>query len=394
MRRKDKLIKEAFGVYQRANAGEKNTDSDSLFEIDGGFEEKIYCCIKRMHIANPRVKARRIKFGILMAVVLCIVAGFLTYYQLHKPVAITQKLNSLYQEAYNWHCNCDENYTPSRVFGADGNLGYDAVMLNAELAERFDALEISYSKTEQTMFSQNSDSKAGEKDTFCGTGADAALWNVYRLSDRESSYYYILKDNAGQMALAKFAGVCTFYGGNSDRAGTDTICREVYSIESAKDVRSITLTRVQEKGKDEPEKLMAVYTRKQEKENIISILLQRNVIRDIQEGSEVEAGGEEKHRRNQQSIEALYGKDWKEAIEVMGEKCYILSIENRYHENFCLGVAVEGEAVQVFTGIFAQKELSSTTLADGEAFIYRDTRCVELSEEQQKQIQGWIAAAE
>ena len=90
----------------------------------------------------------------------------------------------------------------------------------------------------------------------------------------------------------------------------------------------------------------------------------------------------------------MYGKDWKEVIEAMGEKCYILSIENRYHESFCLGIAVEGETVQVFTGIFAEKELSGTTLADETAFVYRDTRCVEFSKEQQKNIQEWITAAE
>lgn len=86
MGREDKLLKEAFLIYQNANAGEARREENNLPDIGctDGVEDKIYHFIERLHITNPRVKARRIKLAVVIIFVLCLLAGFLPYHQAHR----------------------------------------------------------------------------------------------------------------------------------------------------------------------------------------------------------------------------------------------------------------------------------------------------------------------
>lgn len=381
MQKKDKLLKEAFSVYQSANMekyDENVSGRDEFPEYTEGFEDRIYHCIERMHITNPRAKARRIKFAILGMIALCCIGIFLFYQYKHKPVEVTKQLENLFQEAYEWHCGYDPEYIPPKVFEKGKGLRYEAILLNTELVEKVEKLDLPCRKTGKIMSNGYSD--------FCGTGV-GPYWNVYELTDRKSHYYYILKDNAGQMAIARYVSVWNGYEAQEDRLGTDTICKEIFGVETAKDIRSVTLERYQAKSESDPERLMAMYTSKRDKENILSVFGRKNSIYQVGENEEEDVT-EKSH-----SDEKLSEKSWADAIADTPENCYLLGIENKYHETFLLGIVAVGENVQVFVDIHGKGTQEKMVLGDvvllSDAMYY-----AELSDEQKKQIGEWIKKAE
>lgn len=402
MGKRDKLLKQAFTEYYSANLEKKLSQEKNhsfAFEYTEGFEDKIYHCINRLHIANPRVKARRIKFGILLVLVFCFTAGVLIHYYKYKPADTTKKIEKLYQEAYAWHesnfyKNLEEQnqkdsekeqenlttvYTPPNMEGLEGKVSYEVLLLNTELTVKLEESGIKYQKTGERMSSSIL--------SHCGV-SEPMGWDVYELSDRKSHYYYILKDGAGQVAIARYAVCRTSWNDKQERAGTDTICEDIFGMKAVEDVRAVTLERYQARSKNEPEKLVAIYTGESEKQKILSIFQRNNLIRSVYEGMPDTEGGESA-LPEWCSIKELYGKGWKDAVSIMPEKCFLLALENRYQENFLMGVVVDGKNVQIFVDLKSERN-SNGGQEDGT--FENDAYCVELSKEQQQQISDWISS--
>ena len=129
MGKKDKLLKEAFLVYQSANTKHSESESSAmkdLPEYTEGFEDKIYRCIERMHITNPQEKAKKIKVAVFGLLILCCLGVFFFYKYKHKPVEATKQLEELFQEAYDWHYT-HEDYIPERVYEEGSDLQYEVL---------------------------------------------------------------------------------------------------------------------------------------------------------------------------------------------------------------------------------------------------------------------------
>ena len=156
-----------------------------------------------MHIVNPHQKARRLYLGILMVLVVCISGGFLTYYYKERPVRTTKELEKLYQDGQEWLENAGA--VPEIVYEKGSNLKYEVIYLNTELSNRLEASDIPYRKAEaaegvRLMKTQKRPFLREEEDI------GGVEWEVYSLSDRESRYYYVLKNGNNDYALARYAG--------------------------------------------------------------------------------------------------------------------------------------------------------------------------------------------
>ncbi|RKI40628.1 hypothetical protein D7V86_05285 [bacterium D16-51] len=386
MRKEDRLIKEAFEVYQSAGveglAGGKGRGEE--MEYTEGFEDRIYRCIERLHITNPRQKARRLYLGILVLLVVCISGGFLAWRQLYKPVRATKQFAALFSERQKELA--EAGAAPGIAYEEGSSLKYEFVYLDDDFSNRLENSGISYQKAEGGLKMQVQEYPLLREEEV----RDSKEWEVYRLSDRESKYYYVLKNGDGDVALARYAGVRLEKTGE-ERANMERICKEVYGIASAKDIRSITLERYQGRSSAEPDKLMAVYTKEEDKEYILSFFCQDNKVHGAWESEE--GLGDV----SWQPIDALKKKGWKEAVEEMPEKCYLLALENRYHENFLMGIVKEEERVQVFVDMQQQRGntkyyMSNDVVMDVGSDI--DVYCVELSKEEQQEAAEWIQKAD
>lgn len=387
MRKKDRLIKEAFEVYQSVGLGDyaKKQKGGEEMEYTEGFEERIYNCIKKMHIVNPRQKARRIYLGILMLFVVCISAGFLTYHHLNRPVRVTKEFARLYQEGKKRLE--DAGTEPGIAYEKGSNLKYEVVLLDTELSNKLESSDIPYQKesSAQLMKSQTKPLLREEEETGGGE------WEVYNLSDRDSRYYCVLKNGNGDYALARYAGVRLEKDGQ-ERADMEEVCREVYNITDAEDIRSITLERYQGKSKAEPDKMIAVYTKEKEKEGILSFFQQENTIYGAWE-----AYSHGYADNSLQPITELQKLGWQEAVEYMPENCYLLALENVYHENLLMGIVKDGEQVQIFVDMQQQRGNTKYYMLSDVVFDVGsdiDVYCVQLSEDEQKEIAKWIRNAE
>lgn len=370
MRKKDRLIKEAFEVYQSANQKDDTEGQKKEMEIEytEGFEDKIYRCIEKLNIVNPRQKARKIWLGILLILLIGISGGFLLCYHSHKPVNATKEIDALYKEARERLEK--QGCAPTGSVSAKGsNINYSVIRLDKELTNRLKASDIKYQKVKEKSLKEMTQSWGG-----CCMGYDLTVWNAYELSDRDSHYYYILKDDSGQLAIARYAGA-EIGNEKKDRADTEEVCKKIFGIESAKDIRSITLERYQAKSKEEPEKLVAMYVGEQEKSYILSFFRQDNLIYNVREKGE--QGDEGYADVRWQPIEKLRSKKWEDAVKLMPQNCYLLALENKYHENFLVGVVKDGDRVQIFTDMMHGQE-----------------QCMQLSSEEQEEIAQWIDKAE
>ena len=386
MRKEDRLIKEAFEVYQSAGVeglvGGKGREEG--IEYTEGFEDRIYHCIEKLHITNPRQKARRVYLGVLVLLVVCISGGFLAWHQLYKPVRATKQFAALFSERQK---ELEEaGAAPEIVYEEGSSLKYELVYLDHDDTNKLENSGISYQKAEGGIKMQVQEYPLLREEEV----RESREWEAYRLSDRESKYYYVLKNGNGDVALARYAGVRLEKTGE-ERADMEKICKDVYGIASAKDIRSITLERYQGKSNAEPDKLMAVYTKEEDKAQILSFFCQDNKIHGIWEE------GEGFKDVSWQPIDALQKKGWKEAVEEMPEKCYLIALENKYRENFLMGAVKEGEKVQVFVDMQQQRgntkyyRLNDVVIDVG---VDINVYCAEFSEKGQQEIAGWIQKAD
>lgn len=387
MRKKDQLIKEAFEVYQSAGMEDYAVQQKRGEEIEytEGFEDRIYHCIKKMHIVNPRQKARKIYLGILILLAVCISGGFLAYHHLNKPVRVTKEFARLYQEGRKRLE--DAGAEPGIAYEKDSNLKYEYVLLDTELSNKLESSKIPYQKEGGTRLMKSQTKPLLREEEETGGGE----WEIYNLSDRDSRYYCVLKNGNGDYALARYAGARLEKDGE-ERADMEEICREIYGITDAADIRSITLERYQGKSEAEPDKLIAVYTKEKEKEHILSFFQQENKIYGAWEG--YSHGGADS---SIQPIAELQKAGWKEAVEYMPEKCYLLALENVYHENFLMGIVKDEDKVQIFVDMQQQRGNTKYYMLSDVVFDVgsdTDVYCVQLSEAEQEEIAQWIRSAD
>lgn len=367
MRKKDKLIQEAFEVYQSGR--KENTDHTDDFYSEG-FEDKIFYCIEKMHIKNPRFKARIISIGIVMILLFCLALGCFIYYRGQSSIRTTQRMEELWEEAYQSGGvgGVKMRYIYTEEPGTDRYNGvmceYQTIVLNYEQREQFEKYDIAYHKTSKELLCSPADLLGATCGTelMSGTGLMIDYRTVYQLSDRSSEEFLILKDESGDMvSLAKYVGVSSSLI-NPMMLYSKDICQNIFGIQSIEDIRSITLERYQERNKENTEKLLAVYTDSKSQEQFLSCFQKENKIHMYSEnfGNLVQEGEEnsaddlvEESTESVQWMEGTAGKTWEEITKEMPEKCYFLVFENIWKENWVMGLLVEEDAVQIYidTGI-------------------------------------------
>lgn len=365
MRRKDKLIQEAFEVYQSAQSA-KIDDMDKLYSE--GFEEKIFNRIEKMHIKNPRIKARIIYVVSILVCVICITGSILFYYHSQESMRITQHVEKIWKEA----CASGDVETrylrkPDEKNGKSlGGYVYKTVALTSEQSKQFEGYNIDCRKQNISLVGS-----AADMGSFCGTGMEIDSREVYQLSDRGSQLYLILKEKDDKtVSLAKYAGVDSGTVSQEVATGKDII-QDIYGIKSADDIRSITIERYQERSTNDTEKMVAMYTNLKEKKVFLSTFGKENQVAIFKEGNV--------KKDVMRFIAGTEGKTWEEVSKKFPKKCYLLAIENKMEENWVMGILIEKDNVQIYID----------TSADDE-----QVRCLVLEDEEQKWLSEMIKEAD
>lgn len=354
-RKKDRLIREAFEVYQSGSKHEFNDDDDFYPE---GFEDKIFNCIEKMHIKNPRTKAHIIYIGCVIVLIACLLSGIYVYYQSQSSVRTTQQIEKLWKEACNAKgLNIQERFIYADVSEAAENdtmiYEYQTVTLNVEQKKQFEKYHIDCHKTEKKLEVYTSEMES----LVYETGKTIDDREVYQLSDRLSEEYFVLKEDGELVGLAKYVGT-TSESVIQGTVSSKEICEDIFGLTSVEKVRSITLERFQERSKDNTDKLLAIYTKsKQQKEFLSRFIKENKIILDTKAFNM-------QNEKTMQLIEGTYGKTWEEVTKEMPEKCYLLGFENIYRETWVMGLIVEGNSVQIYI---------DTNLADEVHYLELDT---------------------
>lgn len=386
MRKKDRMIKDAFAVYQSEKEKEncQNDTSKEVFYTEG-FEDKIYQYIQNLPIKNPREKAHRIWITLLAVLILCIGTFFGVYHASQKSVRATAQIEKIYEQA----AERMEKLSPGKqmyvIRDDDGSKLYQIQVLNSPLEKKLQSSDVSYQREKKLTFLSVSSCAQylsnGIRDEAivcyqsCASQMMTQQWRGYTLSDRQSKQYYILKKTSGEMAIAKYCGI-SLNVETKKKESVQTILKDVFGIRKADDVRSISLECYQAKSEAEPDKLIEAYVRKEAKQQILSYFGKDSVIHDIgnnhsEHWSEPDSSW--------QPIEKLQQKGWDSAVKLVPKQCYYLGIENQYHETYLMGIVKEGEKVQVFVD---QKRTDTIGFS------------VQLSEDTQKQMAEWIDKTE
>lgn len=383
MRKKDRMIKDAFAVYQSEKEKEncQNDTSKEVFYTEG-FEDKIYQCIQNLPIKNPREKAHRIWIMLLAVLILCIGTFFGVYHASQKSVRATAQIEKIYEQAEKRMKKLSSGRQMYVIKDGDSSKLYQIQMLNSALEKKLQESDIRYEQKSKLTFlsvsscSQYLSSGTTYQAVACYTSqAMAQQWKGYTLSDRQSKQYYLLKNTSGDMAIAKYCGI--WLNAESEKKETvQNVLKDVFDIQKAEDVRSISLERYQAKSEAEPDKLIAAYVKKEEKKQILSYFDNDSVIHSIEMDNR-EASADS--TGSLQPIEKLRQKGWDAAVKLVPKQCYYLGIENKYHEMYLMGIVKEGQKIQIFVN---QKRTDAIGFS------------IQLSVEKQKQIAEWIDRAE
>lgn len=358
MRKKDKLIQEAFKAYQSGQS-DKPDDMDKLYSE--GFEEKIFNRIEKMHIKNPRIKARIIYVVSILLCVICLTGGILYYYQSQESMRTTQRVEKMWKEAcasggvggVKTRYLCKKEEKSGKWLGG---YVYKTVTLTREQSKLFEGYNIDCKKQDISLVGS-----AADMGSFCGTGTASDSREVYQLSDRGSRLYLILKEKDNKtVSLAKYVGADS--GTELQEAVTSKdIIQDIFGIKSADDIRSVTIERYQERSKNDTEKMVAMYTNSKEKKAFLSVFGKENQVAIFKKGIA--------KKDVMQFVAGTEGKTWEEVSKKFPKKCYLLAIENEMEENWVMGILIEKDNVQIYVD----------TSADDE-----QVRCLVLEDEEQK----------
>lgn len=321
MRRKDKVIKEALQIYQQEK---KETLPVYQEEERDSFEDRIYEKIRKMDIPNPRRKAHMVSLAIMVVFVVAIGMFFMQYRNKNRVSNTTKMIEKLYQEGS----------TDGSKYGIDVLRGtirqekkeYIYLIRYLSSTQKNALRKVAYKKTSYTL-EQKQGGKTGTA-IVCYARAPyhnqkEKTWKVYQLSDRKSHCYYILKDKDENMAIAKY--VFAWQG----LKGKDVL-KDKFAIQKGEDIRSVTLERYRARSKENTDRIVAVYTKEQEKANILQAIKKIN-----QNSKEPKAGKEDGFNAHEVS--------WDEISSKKPADCYYLTIENRQKEKWILGVYCSGK---------------------------------------------------
>ena len=347
----DRAIREAFRLYhsaQNQEMGKKRGEGTGFqrrisgneegyledFQENGG-EERIFRMIENLPIENPRRKARRIWIGGMVAVLLCVLAVCMVHYIGEKPARITRAL----QEVYSTSGKRLESGTSNCLFTWEG-LVYQCHYLTSEEQRTLHRKGVAYEKTEEDVFGNF---------TEC---------QVYYISGRESRQFILVEDQTQQVSLGKFIGYKYCQGqlasgeeafGASDGSGErknyclGDILEKVMGIHSPEDIRTVTLERSRAVSRDNPEKMVAMWTKREDREWFWQFFLGKHEVWSPHPGGEDTQ--EELRRLREQGVPITYGKGlfgWQsQVLEKIPEQAFYLEIENKQHEIFILGLILE-----------------------------------------------------
>lgn len=328
----------------------RHEEKEETFYTEG-FEDKIYDWIRKLPIRDPRRKAKRIWLTCVGILVVAIMASFAVYHHAQKPVRATAQIEKLFVEAGKKMLSLPSGLELYVQQEGGSSALYQIQILNTEQESKLKRSDISYQRCKGGQFTETHPSGGG---VVCCYVAEPyrQSWKAYSLCDRDTKQYYILQNEMGDMAIAKYCGI-NLYSGAEKRDSVKGVLKNIFGITTAEDVRSISLERCKAKSEAEPDKLIEAYVGTEEKQNILSYFGEDSLILSLQECHE-------------------------DAIPELDD-AYYLGIENQYHEVYVMTIVKKGEKVQVF--------------ADKKRMDANGFR-VELSEEMQKQIAAWIDWAE
>lgn len=367
--KKDRAIREAFQIYDSAKVqSAKGEDSDFRGNSSGAAEEflnafeesraeeRIYRMIEKLPIENPKKKARRIWIGSVAAVLLCVLSGCVIHYVMEKPVRATRALQEVYRTSGKRMGSGKAN-----PLATSEGLLYQCHDLTEKEQKRLTESGVTYQKQKGGIY-----------------GDFSQEVQVYHISERESCQFILVKDRNDRVCLGKFIGyhysmgvlaASQDDGGKVQDCNTGDILEKVMGIHSPKDIRTVTLERSRGISKEDPQRLVAMWTREEDRRWFYEFFLEKNKIfsPDLA-GRETEAEAEQIKK---EGMPITFGKAirrWKkQVLEKMPDQAFYLEIENRYREVFTLGLLLENEKAEVW--LEPLEEWMSQTLGPGASAV-------------------------
>lgn len=373
--KKEKAIRQAFQIYDSAkvkSAGRRQGEGLGYSEASGaemecyleGFEEsrmeeRICRMIEKLPIENPKKKARRIWVCGVTAILLCVLAGCMVHYAKEKPVRMTRALQEVYRTAGERVEGQGNSFVTS-----DGII-YQCYFLTKDEEDILIKSGISYQKAEEIIADDFADAFQEGLQAHC-------------ISGRKSRQFILLKDRNQQTCLGKFIGYkywrsqAASLDSESDEKmyGMGDILEKVMDIDSPEDIRSVTLERSQAVSKEEPDKMVAMWTGKEELKWMYDFFAGQSMIwSPAPKGRET---AEEREKYMEEGMAVTSGKNlrhWKsQVLKQIPEQAFYLEIENQNRELLILGLLLEGDRAELWLEPLA--EWSNMPLLAGEAGQY------------------------
>ncbi len=353
--RKDRTIREAFQIYDSArvrssisqqgygmgSSETSDTEMDRYLEgfDEGKMEERICRMIEKLPIENPKRKARKIWICGVAAILLCVLAGCMAHYVKEKPVRMTRALQKVYKTAEkraDGVGNC---------FVTDEGIMYQCYFLTDGEEDALQDSGIRYRKTKEIVADDYADEFDMSFQTYCILG-------------RRSRQYILLKDRNQQMCLGKFIGYKYWRSkaASLDSKDAETmygmgdILEKVMDISSPEDIRSITLERSQAVSKEEPDKMVAMWTGEEERKWMLDFFQGKNRIWSPAPKSKETA--EERKKYREEGMAITFEKNlrhWKsQVLAQIPQQAYYLAIENQNRELLILGLLLDGDRAELW----------------------------------------------
>ena len=353
--KEDQAIRKAFEIYDSAkvcssvgqqghgmeNSGTSGEEMDRYLQgfEESKMEERIYRMIEKLPIENPKRKARRIWIGCVAAILLCVLIGCVARYAQEKPARMTRALQSVYRTAEKRAEGLGNSFVNSQ------GIMYQCYFLTRDEEDSLKKSGISYRKAEDIVADDYADSFQ--------EGLQA-----YRIVGRESRQYILLKDRNQQICLGKFIGykywrsrAVALDSKNAEKMyGMGDILEKVMGISSPGDIRSITLERSQAVSREDPNKMVAMWTGKEERKWMYNFFHGENRIWSPSPKSRETA--EERKKYMEEGMAITFGKNlsyWKsQVLKKMPEQAFYLEIENQNRELLILGLLLEGDRAELW----------------------------------------------
>lgn len=352
--KKDQAIREAFQIYDSAkvqssarrqrdgteSSGASGGEMERYLEgyEESGMEERICRMIEKLPIQNPQKKARRIWICSVAAVLLCVLAGCMAHYVKEKPVRMTRALQEVYKTA-------SKRTGQGNSFVTSEGIMYQCHFLTKDEEDILKESGIRYRKAGEIV-----------ADNFADDSQEGL--QAYSILGRTSRQFILLKYSDQQISLGKFIGYKCWRSRaavlDSKSAGKiygmGDILEKVMGIGSPEDIRSVTLERSQAVSKEEPDKMVAMWTGEEGRKWMYDFFAGQSVVWSPTPKDREETEEREKYLEEGMSITC--GKNlrhWKSQIlKQIPEQAFYLEIENQNRELLILGLLLEGDRAELW----------------------------------------------